>query len=170
MAGPADLYDACMALLVDAVDALSLTDAGTPPLALVYPGPPPADECNMVTVHWSTITHGTAPGEATFDAYHRTNVWLNLVVFTITSFRCDGKIPNGKTHPNPSDIALAAKRVADDAWALNSYISRQVKRGQLFGPFPCNEILIGPAQQLTGLGGIVGCTMTIAADIPGFDS
>lgn len=165
-----DLYDACMALLTDAVDALATTAAGAPPIALPYPGPPIDDYCNMVTVHWTPIVHtpNSPPGAASLDAFHRNYAYLNLVTFTITVRRCDAAIPDGATHPGATDIAAAAKVVADDAWALNHVLMAKIREGTLFGPFPCNEVQMGQIQQLSPLGGIIGCTLAITAEIQGY--
>lgn len=169
MSGPDDLYAAAVALLVDAANALATTDAGTPALAVVYPGPPAFDCCPMLSVHWTQITHTESPpGQATLDPYHRNIAWVNLVSFTITALRCDGRIPDGAGMPNPVDINSAAKAVADDAWALNHLITARGIGGTLFGTFPCMEFQFGQVQQLTGQGAAVGCELTLTVGIQGY--
>jgi hypothetical protein len=171
MSGSDDLYQACAALLSVCEQALVSTPAGFTGLAAVYPGQPPADCCPMLAVWWSPITRPTtAPSQAALDVYHRMRVWINIVQFNVIALRCDGAIPDGAGMPTVASIQAAAKQVADDAWALNSYVSRRVQDNTLFGGYPCREVSMNGIQQLGAQGAYVGCQFAIQAELPGYES
>lgn len=171
MANPSDLYTALVSLLSVCVSALNTTAAGAPPMTAVYPGQPPIDCCPMLAVWWTPITQPPAgQAGAALDAYHHNRTWLNLVTFHVASLRCDARIPDGSGMPSVVDINSAAKQVADDAWALNSFVRRRILDGTLLGPYPCNEIAIGPFEQLSPAGGAVGVTFALQAVLQGYDS
>lgn len=164
-----DLYGACVALLADAVAALATTDAGAPAYAVVSPGSPVYDCCPMVSVHWTPIGRNAGPALAS-GPLHQARAWLNSVQFTVTALRCSPKLQEATGTPLAIDVNTAAKSVADDAWALNSYISARIADGTLFGPYPCNEIVVSPITQLQDSGGAIGCQYQIQATIQGYAS
>lgn len=171
MGNPSDLYSALVSLLSVCVSALNTTDARAPSLAAVYPGQPPVDCCPMLAVWWTPITQPLAgQAGAALDTFHHNRAWLNLVTFRVASLRCDARIPDQQGMPSVVDINTAAKTVADDAWALNSYVRRRILDGTLLGPYPCEEIAIGPFEQLASAGGAVGVTFALQAVLQGYDS
>lgn len=166
-----DLYVACQSLLAVCEAALVSTPAGFSGLAAVYPGQPPADCCPMLAVWWSPITRpSTAPSQAALDLYHRNRVWINIVQFNVIALRCDGTIPDGAGMPNLASLQAASKQVADDAWALNSYVMRRIQDQTLLGPYPCQEVSMTGIQQLAPTGGFVGCQFALQAELPGYES
>lgn len=170
MPGPGDLYAACLSLKAVCLAALASTPAGAANhFSAVYPGQPAMDCCPMLAVWWTPITRpSTAPSQDALDLYHRNRVWVNVVQFNILALRCDASIPDGSGMPNQASLEVAAKQVADDAWALNEYVSARILDNTLFGTYPCEEVAITPIQQLTPQGGFAGCQFQLQAVIQGY--
>lgn len=169
MPGSDDLYAACVALLVNAANALATTAAGAPGRVYVSPGFPAFDCPEQLTVHWTPINPSQTPNPSgNLAAFHRNRVWLNLVQFTIVATRCAPVPSESGQPPSTTDLNTAAKEVADDAWALNEYLHARVTDDTLFGTYPCRELQIGPLNQIDPAGGVVGCQVSFIVALDGY--
>lgn len=171
MSGADDLYVALASVRDACHAALLSTPAGFDGRVAVYPGQPPADCCPQLAVWWTPITRpSTAPSQAALDVYHRLRVWINIVQINVIALRCDGTILDGAGIPSAAALEVAAKEVADDAWALNSFVMRRIQDNTLLGGYPCREVAMAGIQQLTPAGGTVGCQFALQVELPGYES
>lgn len=165
--GPEDLFAIAQELLDASVDALDTIPtfapalAGAPERSFVSPGQPALDCCDQLTVHVASVTE-FPPGQS--DT-HKDSARKNLVAFTITATRCHDieVIP-----PAEETLSAIAEQMDADGWALWNHLWNLMRSGELFTL--CGPVTWDGLRALIPSGGCGGWTLTIRAEVEGYES
>lgn len=162
--GPEDLFAIAQELLdasVDALDTLAPGLAGAPERNFVSPGQPALDCCDQLTVHVASVVESPAGQTDT----HKEGARKNIVTFVVTATRCHDitVIP-----PAVETLSAVAEQMDADGWALWNHLWNLMRSGELFtlcGPVSWNGL-----RALIPSGGCGGWTLTISAEVEGYES
>ena len=166
--GPGDLYTFAVELLaasVEALDTIPVFDpglTGAPDRSFVSPGQPAFDCCPQLTVHVAGVSEFPAGQTDT----HKAGARQNLVTFVVTSVRCLSE-SNTELPPDPLDLQADAEQLDADGWALWNHLWNLMRSGDLFTL--CGPVTWGGLRSLTPSGGCGGWTLTISAEVEGYE-
>lgn len=171
--GPGDLYalaseylSACVEAL-DTIPTFEPTLAGAPERAFISPGLPVWDCCEQLTVHVDGVLEdvNSLSGSGRHAALGR----LNIVTFITTVTRCIPVVGGTQLEalPEIEDLSSAAEQIHADGWALWNHIYNMVRAGELFAL--CDEVFYEGLRAATPMGGCGGWTMTVRAQLDGYE-
>lgn len=160
-----DLHSACEQIL-------AFTDAGSPALSYVSPGPPAIDCCEdgvgdgMLVVHVDGLGEEATQPVDTLGSGRRARLnRQNFAIYIITVTRCVPLGENGEL-ADLDHIEAAQAKVGDDAWALWNGLMARVRDGLLFTL--CQSFKMVNAVPLPIEGGCAGWRITVQAYLPGY--
>lgn len=165
------LFQYALEYLNAVLAALATTDAGVPDGPFfVAPSVPALDCPEMVTVHvqtvgWAPTSPSSPPLETDMRARRRGVIQATLVAQFV---RCQPN-PSGinAAFPDPASMTAAAKKSAQDVWAVWNHLTTEIRNGTIFnGSCPPNGI-DSPAPIQTQ-GGSAGWAFQVRPQIDGY--
>lgn len=170
------LFAAATGLLVAAAQILDGTPAGAPAVQYVAHGLPAFDCPNSLIVTVGPMAYGdyrrsVAPGTISDPRFPV----VPIVPFTVTALRC----VNAQAMPQaaaggvrPADVAKVqadAEIVYRDGWSLFCGLQKLYRENRLFEGYPCRAFEIDSVIPVSPEGGCLGWTVTVQAQLDGFD-
>ena len=168
------MYD----LAVDFLDAITLametTPAGAPDASYIVLGEPAwASSCAQAVVQIGMLGEGatspSSPPEATGQRFERGRV--NLVTLVGYAMRCQPILEgNGQNVqlPTTADLQAAAKKGYEDGWAIWNYITRLLRKDELFEG-PCSIDHFDGGTPFTPEAGLGGWKFVMRVELQGYD-
>lgn len=153
-------------LLAVCLEALLITEGGEPERHFVSPTTPVLDCCNQLTVHIPLLSSeqtspgGLAQGKAGIPR-------VNLVTLVAQATRCV-PVPNAKgTPPSMADQQEAARKIAQDGWAIWNHLQRSKQAGTLFDG-RCPAVFLDQPLPIAAGGGCAGWQFTVRPQVDGY--
>jgi hypothetical protein len=167
-----DVYDLAAELLAATQAALATTTGGMIDRSFVSPGLPALDCCPQCSVHVPQLAEFGADiqlPQTPMTPAHRTRTgWVNGVTLVITVVRCGPTLKKNGDPPDPGPLSAAAQLVLEDAWAVWCDLHERHRDGSLFAG-ECRAVYIDPALAFVPQGTCVGWTLTVRAELDGYD-
>lgn len=168
------MFDLAQEFLDAVTEAMETTPAGAPDASYVVIGNPAwADFCSQAVVTIPTLTEGgtspSTPTEVTGQRFETGRV--NLVGLTAYAMRCQPITEgNGNTIrlPTPTELTAAAKAAYEDGWAIWNYVTRLLRKNELFEG-PCSIDHFDGGQAFTPEAGLGGWRFNMRVELQGYD-